>query len=58
MENILEQLIIPLKEIYKDIDELEKSKIQISNFHKKSEEYLPLLFGTYSFIYSVLIYLI
>ena len=30
-----------LKEIYKDINELEKSKIQISNFHKKSEEYLP-----------------
>ena len=30
-----------LKEIYKDIDELEKSKIQITNFHKKSEEYLP-----------------
>ena len=42
-----------LKEIYKDIDELEKSKIEITEFHKRSEEFsnfaipafLILLFG-------------
>ena len=30
-----------LKEIYKDIDALEKSKIEITEFHKRSEEFLP-----------------
>ncbi len=30
-----------LKEIYKDIDELEKSKIQVTEYNKKSEEFLP-----------------
>ena len=30
-----------LKEIYKDIDSLEKSKIEITEFHKRSEEFLP-----------------
>ena len=30
-----------LKEIYKDINSLEKSKIEITEFHKKSEEFLP-----------------
>lgn len=30
-----------LKEIYKDIDTLEKSKIEITEFHKRSEEFLP-----------------
>ena len=42
-----------LKEIYKDIDKLEKSKIEITEFHKRSEEFssfaipafLILLFG-------------
>ena len=42
-----------LKEIYKDIDQLEKSKIEITEFHKRSEEFssfaipafLILLFG-------------
>lgn len=35
-----------LKEIYKDIDALEKSKIEITEFHKRSEEFLPFaLFG-------------
>ncbi len=29
-----------LKEIYKDIDALEKSKIEITEFHKRSEEFL------------------
>ena len=29
-----------LKEIYKDIDSLEKSKIEITEFHKRSEEFL------------------
>ena len=28
-----------LKEIYKDIDKLEKSKIQVTEFHKRSEEF-------------------
>ena len=31
-----------LKEIYKDIDTLEKSKIEVTEFHKRSEEFLPL----------------
>jgi len=30
-----------LKEIYQDIDELEKSKIEVTEFHKRSEEFLP-----------------
>ena len=30
-----------LKEIYKDIDELEKTKIQVTEYNKKSEEFLP-----------------
>ena len=30
-----------LREIYKDIDVLEKSKIEITEFHKRSEEFLP-----------------
>ena len=30
-----------LKEIYKDIDALEKSKIEVTKFHKRSEEFLP-----------------
>ena len=30
-----------LKEIYKDIDALEKSKIEVTEFHKRSEEFLP-----------------
>ena len=30
-----------LKEIYKDIDALEKSKIEITEFHKRSEGFLP-----------------
>ena len=30
-----------LKEIYKDIDKLEKSKIKITEFHKRSEKFLP-----------------
>jgi Ca-activated chloride channel family protein len=30
-----------LREIYKDIDALEKSKIEITEFHKRSEEFLP-----------------
>lgn len=29
-----------LKEIYKDIDSLEKSKIEVTEFHKRSEEFL------------------
>ena len=30
-----------LKEIYNDIDSLEKSKIEVTEFHKRSEEFLP-----------------
>ena len=30
-----------LKEIYNDIDELEKSKIEVTEFHKRSEEFVP-----------------
>ena len=30
-----------LKEIYKDINVLEKSKIEVTEFHKRSEEFLP-----------------
>mgnify|MGYP001304329559 CR=1 FL=1 len=30
-----------LKEIYKDIDLLEKSKIEVTEFHKRSEKFLP-----------------
>jgi len=30
-----------LKDIYKEIDELEKSKIDVTEFHKKSEEFMP-----------------
>ncbi|MDR0363836.1 MAG: VWA domain-containing protein [Bacteroidales bacterium] len=31
-----------LEEIYKEIDQLEKSKIDVTEFHKKYEEFLPL----------------
>ena len=31
-----------LHQIYQEIDKLEKSKIDITEFHKKNEEYLPL----------------
>lgn len=30
-----------LEDIYKEIDELEKSKIDVTEFHKKTEEFLP-----------------
>jgi len=30
-----------LKQIYKDIDSLEKSKIEVTQFHKRSEKFLP-----------------
>lgn len=33
-----------LKEIYKEIDELERSKIDVTEFHKKSEEFWPFAF--------------
>ena len=34
-----------LKEIYKDIDKLEKSKIEVTEFHKRSEEFLRFAFS-------------
>ena len=30
-----------LKEIYKDIDALEKSKIEVTEFHNRTDEFLP-----------------
>ena len=33
-----------LKEIYKDIDKLEKSKIEVTEFHKRSEEFRAFVF--------------
>ena len=30
-----------LKEIYKDIDALEKSKIEVTEFHKRAEKFVP-----------------
>ena len=33
-----------LQEIYKEIDKLERSKIEIKEFHKKKEEFLPFAF--------------
>ena len=33
-----------LKEIFKDIDKLEKSKIEVTEFHKRSEEFLRFAF--------------
>ena len=33
-----------LKKIYKDIDKLEKSKIEVTEFHKRSEEFLRFAF--------------
>jgi len=49
-----------LKAIYEKIDELEKSKIDVTEFHKKSEEFLPfalialILFGLEIFLRNTL----
>ena len=39
-----------LKEIYKDIDALEKSKIEVTEFHKRSEEFLPFALWAFSLL--------
>ena len=45
-----------LKAIYKDIDELEKSKIEVTEFHKRKEEFTPyILFSLLSLILSLLL---
>tara|TARA_B100000780_G_scaffold271031_1_gene231516 strand:- start:632 stop:1627 length:996 start_codon:yes stop_codon:yes gene_type:complete len=45
-----------LENIYKEIDKLEKSKIEVTEFRKKKEEYLPWLLGALALL--VLQYLI
>ncbi len=40
-----------LKEIYKDIDTLEKSKIEVAKFHKHSEEFLPFTLWALSLLF-------
>ena len=42
-----------LKEIYKDIDKLEKSKIEVTEFHKRSEEFCLFALCALSFIFSI-----
>ena len=39
-----------LKEIYQEIDQLEKSKIDVTEYRKKSEEYLPFALWALAFI--------
>ena len=39
-----------LKEIYKDIDKLEKSRIEVTEFHKRSEEFLPFVLWALSLL--------
>ena len=41
-----------LKEIYKDIDALEKSKIEVTEFHKRSEEFLSFALAAFILIFS------
>ena len=36
-----------LKEIYKSIDKLEKSKIEVTKFHKRTEEFFPLALSAF-----------
>ena len=44
-----------LKEIYKDIDLLEKSKIEVNEFHKKSEEFIVFALLAFAFILAAFI---
>ena len=39
-----------LKTIYKDIDELEKSKIEVTEFHKRKEEFVPYILFSLSLL--------
>ena len=40
-----------LKEIYKDIDKLEKSKIEVTEFHKRSEEFSNFAIPAFIFLF-------
>lgn len=45
-----------LKDIYEEIDKMEKSKIDVTEFHKKKEKFLPLTFITLGlFIMEILL---
>ena len=39
-----------LKTIYKDIDELERSKIEVTEFHKRKEEFVPYILFSLSLL--------
>lgn len=39
-----------LEEIYKDINQLEKSKVQITTFHRYNEKFFPLIFLALAFL--------
>ncbi len=45
-----------LQEIYKEIDKLERSKIEIKEFHKKKEEFLP--FASLGMIFLILSFIL
>ena len=45
-----------LQEIYKEIDKLERSKIEIKEFHKKKEEFLP--FAALGMIFLILSFIL
>ena len=45
-----------LQEIYKEIDKLERSKIEIKEFHKKKEEFLP--FASLAMIFLILSFIL
>lgn len=40
-----------LKEVYNEIDQLEKSKIEVKEYSKKNEEYLPLLLAGFILLF-------
>lgn len=40
-----------LEEIYKDINQLEKSKVQITTFHRYNEKYFPFIFLALAFLF-------
>lgn len=39
-----------LREIYKEIDQLEKSKVEVTEFRKKTEEHRPILYASFVLI--------
>jgi len=45
-----------LEDIYSEIDQLEKSKIDVTEFHKKNEEFLPFaLFAALFFLLELML---